>query len=568
MAKKISSDNVKIQKKYLVATPTPKEMDFWVKSGLNVLFVGKHGVGKNSMVEACFKKNNLRYKYFSAATMDPFVDFIGVPKEQVDEKGPYLDLVKPKDFRDDEVDAIFFDELNRSHPKVRNAVMELIQFKSINGKKYPNLKIIWAAINPKAENDEDSNYDVEQLDEAQEDRFPIKIELPYKPNANYFESMYGKEKANAAIDWWNKIPTAMQNLISPRRLQYALDHAIRGGKLSHILPPYAGISELEDVISNGTPESQLIEVIKGTKEEIANWMKVPNNFNKVKDIICNKKYIAAFDCVEPEDIANAMMNNSNVFDYAMSKYDTDNKFKEVIESTVKSGGSTNTLPVEILEKVYTSSKGVASHSFMLNYTRSIMKNFKRESIVSGGRAITTIPWINIDGKFKKLPATRQRVVDYISGDISCKLKTAADPSLFVPAIGSPVLSKNGDVYSFMKAVDSLYMSSMDDFCKELIRNDAEFYSIKDKRALYFLLNHFEYSLKAGLSAQNEIQCIARVVPSICGVLGMTKQDLCSLCPFIVSKTEYYATRVKKDFLLGKMIKMSERKYYKLFEYVA
>ncbi|WP_230685857.1 hypothetical protein, partial [Streptococcus pneumoniae] len=82
--------------------------------------------------------------------------------------------------------------------------------------------------------------------------------------------------------------------------------------------------------------------------------------------------------------------------------------------------------------VYTSSKGVASHSFMLNYTRSIMKNFKRESIVSGGRAITTIPWINIDGKFKKLPATRQRVVDYISGDISCKLKTAADPSLFVP----------------------------------------------------------------------------------------------------------------------------------------
>ena len=40
------------------------------------------------------------------------------------------------------------DEFSRAHKKVRNAVMELIQFKSINGRKFKNLKIVWAAINP------------------------------------------------------------------------------------------------------------------------------------------------------------------------------------------------------------------------------------------------------------------------------------------------------------------------------------------------------------------------------------------------------------------------------------
>jgi MoxR-like ATPase len=54
-----------------------------------------------------------------------------------DEKGSYLELVRPKAFRDDEVQALFFDEFNRSHKNKRNAVMELMQFKSINGRKFP-----------------------------------------------------------------------------------------------------------------------------------------------------------------------------------------------------------------------------------------------------------------------------------------------------------------------------------------------------------------------------------------------------------------------------------------------
>ena len=136
------------------------DLDIWIENEWNVLFQGKHGVGKTATVMAAFNRHDLNWKYFSAATMDPWVDFIGIPKEKMDEDTgeSHITLVQPKGLR--EVEALFLDELNRAPKKVRNAVMELIQFRSINGIPFPNLKFIWAAINPDDEEDADTRYGV------------------------------------------------------------------------------------------------------------------------------------------------------------------------------------------------------------------------------------------------------------------------------------------------------------------------------------------------------------------------------------------------------------------------
>ena len=77
-------------------------LSFWIKNNYNVLFRGKHGVGKTATVLEAFNSHGLKWQYFSASTMDPCVDFIGVPKEKTDEKGnSYLDLVRPKHFQED-----------------------------------------------------------------------------------------------------------------------------------------------------------------------------------------------------------------------------------------------------------------------------------------------------------------------------------------------------------------------------------------------------------------------------------------------------------------------------------
>ena len=192
------------------------KLDHWITNNFNVCFIGRHGVGKTAMVKAAFDRHGLRWRYFSASTMDPWTDFVGVPKERTENKLPesfelikeltkinrslasswiiqnwhfsqdkadeivsyivehkegatYLDFIRPRflggdergvNIPNEEVEALFFDEYNRSTKKIRNSVMELIQFKSVNGYRFPNLRVVWIAINP--DDEEQIHYDVDK----------------------------------------------------------------------------------------------------------------------------------------------------------------------------------------------------------------------------------------------------------------------------------------------------------------------------------------------------------------------------------------------------------------------
>ncbi len=263
-----------------------EKLDFWIKNNLNVLFIGHYGSGKTTRILDAFKRNNLRFKYFSAATMDPWCDFIGVPKVVSDEKGPYLDYILPRDMRDDTIDAIYMDEFNRSHKKVRNAVMELLQFKTINGRPFKNLKIIWAAINP----EDEGEYQVEALDKAQKDRFHVRIGVPYEPCFEFFKDKYDSKKARAAIEWWKALREEHQMEVSPRRLEYALDmFNLEGGNIKDVLPPETNPSKLAQALKNGPVEDRLKELF--TQKSPANakqFLSVENNYAAAVNYLCDE----------------------------------------------------------------------------------------------------------------------------------------------------------------------------------------------------------------------------------------------------------------------------------------
>lgn len=265
---------------FVADDPLMKRLKVYVQHGKNVLFVGKKGVGKTSIVRALWDVEGLNYKFFSAATMDPWVDFLGIPREQVGDDGEkYIDLVRPKEFQDDTIEALFFDEFNRAPKKVRNAVMELIQFKSINGKKFSNLKVVWAAINP--EDDEDEEYDVEALDPAQKDRFHIQIALKYEPSHAYFSHKYGPETAEAAISWWKSIQDPkVLNEVSPRRLDYALEiNELAGGNLDDVLPKASNPAALRKALKQ-RPALAMLRALKKDKDKEAAraFLEDDNNF--------------------------------------------------------------------------------------------------------------------------------------------------------------------------------------------------------------------------------------------------------------------------------------------------
>ena len=60
-----------------------KKLEFYFDHEQNVLLCGHKGVGKTAIITEVFNKKAKKWLYFSGSTLDPFVDFIGVPKEKV-----------------------------------------------------------------------------------------------------------------------------------------------------------------------------------------------------------------------------------------------------------------------------------------------------------------------------------------------------------------------------------------------------------------------------------------------------------------------------------------------------
>jgi hypothetical protein len=200
--------------------------DKWLDNEMNVLLIGLHGTGKTVSIMDLAEQRNLKMKYFSCSTLDPFTDLVGVPvptpvldAEGNDTGEQTLKMIRPHEI--DEADIIFFDELNRADAKTLNAVFEIIQFHSINGEPLKNLKCCWGAINPP-----DEDYDVERLDAALLDRFDLYINIDPKPSISYMSKFVPVPIAKALHRWWAELSVSIKqgkndvksDYVSPRRL--------------------------------------------------------------------------------------------------------------------------------------------------------------------------------------------------------------------------------------------------------------------------------------------------------------------------------------------------------------
>lgn len=218
-----------------------EKLDFWMEHGVNVLMIGKHGIGKTAAIKEAFARNKTNKKaralYFNCATLDPWVDFVGVPKVVGDGDDAVVELIRPKVFTDENIEFIFLDELNRAKPAIQNALLELINTKSINGKKLKNLKCVWAAINPPAENMKQTSYSVEHMDVALLTRFTVRYNVQFDLDENYFRNKFGNAKYQALHDWWHyTLEEKQRDLFPPRSIDLAMDYLALGGDVEDCLP--------------------------------------------------------------------------------------------------------------------------------------------------------------------------------------------------------------------------------------------------------------------------------------------------------------------------------------------
>ena len=328
-----------------------KRLKFWLQNDLNVLFTGRHGVGKSSIIKEVMDEEGINWKYFSAATMDPWVDFIGIPREKSDGDTSYLELVRPQGFAEDNVEALVIDEFNRSHKKVRNAVMELIQFKSINGHRFRNLRVVWAIINPAR--DEDFRYDVQPLDPAQKDRFQVRVEIPYRINREYFADKFGAQSAAAAAEWWEELPPRSKHKVSPRRLDYALELHQMGGSMRDALPREANPRALLDRLDIGSVDVRLQRLYEqGSDDDIQSFFAVENQYRSaIEQVVENQDYRERFThCLPEEKLASLLVEEQSVLRQAMDDEEEHEHVGCVIDDIMATGSCDPTTQVEIWER--------------------------------------------------------------------------------------------------------------------------------------------------------------------------------------------------------------------------
>lgn len=335
-------------------------LDFWIDNDWNVKMEGRRGTGKTARITAAFNRKfgEGKWKYFSAPTMDPWVDFVGVPEKVTrKDKESYLELVRPREFADDEIVALFFDELNRAKPKVIDAVMELIQFKSINGRKFKNLRVVWCATNPKVhDGDDDEEYNVEELDPAHIDRFQIHVATDYQCDPDFFHTTF-PEYAETAIAWWNKLGKVnkkAQNKVSPRRLEYALKVFAKGGDMAYVLPPDCGIADLHSQLTSGNYLKRMRSLYdRNNPEEIRKALLNENFFSGIKDeVLKDKKLLKVFAPYFPnEKFNNLITTNAEFKQFVLSDADVMKAGAETLINIVEANKANPKIVKEIRERL-------------------------------------------------------------------------------------------------------------------------------------------------------------------------------------------------------------------------
>jgi hypothetical protein len=209
----------------LLSPPSPFDQDPMLcklfklmQAHRNVLLIGGHGIGKTFITLSLAEWSGLRIKHMNAATLDPYADLAGIPVVDVQKR--LVEFIHDMDL--DRYDIFFIDEINRpGHTKVLNGLLELVQFMSVQGRKFKRLKMCWAAMNPP-----NQNYNVDDLDPTLLDRFHHYFDLPSVYSLPFFEYKFGSAMAQILVKWAIELDASKRMAITPRRLEY-IGQAIR-----------------------------------------------------------------------------------------------------------------------------------------------------------------------------------------------------------------------------------------------------------------------------------------------------------------------------------------------------
>lgn len=261
---------------------------FLIQAGLVPNIIGKHGIGKSSVISQYAKENGYSFHPFFLGQMADTGDLLGLPEFDRDANGKALStsFIHPAKLPKKPRSILFFDELNRASKDLLQAIFQLALEGTIHDYTLPPDSAIIMAMNPATD-----DYSVlDFADKAFADRFVhINLDPTHEEFHGYMNSRYGTSSISDFLRQQTK-------LLEETDLQPVT--------LDFVKPSRRSWDRLQKLENTGMPENLFREAgmgIVGTAAMVAysSWKETQVTVLNGKDIIENypvvrEKFIGYF----------------------------------------------------------------------------------------------------------------------------------------------------------------------------------------------------------------------------------------------------------------------------------
>jgi hypothetical protein len=175
-------------------TQLKESLPFLIESGLVPNIIGKHGIGKSSVVAQYAKDNGYTFHPFFLGQMSDNGDLLGLPEFNRDDNGKAtsVSFIHPSKLPKKARSILFFDELNRASKELLQAIFQLALEGTLHDYSLPEDSAIIMAMNPATD-----DYSVlDFADKAFADRF---VHINLDPTHEEFHEYMNNRYKNSPI---------------------------------------------------------------------------------------------------------------------------------------------------------------------------------------------------------------------------------------------------------------------------------------------------------------------------------------------------------------------------------
>ena len=286
-------------------TQLTESLSFLKKAGLVPNIIGKHGIGKSSLVAQFAKDNGYSYHPFFLSQLSDQGDILGLPEFNRNKEGKALSVsfVHPDKLPKKPRSLLFFDELNRASKDLLQGIFQLALEGTLHDYTLPEDSMIIMAMNPATD-----DYSVlDFADKAFADRFVhINLDPTHEEFHTYMTSRYGMSDVSSFLRQQTKL--LEETDLAPVTLEF-------------VKPSRRSWDRLQKLQNTGMPENLFREAgmgIVGTAAMIAysSWKETQIKIIEGAEILDNyaevkERYLGYFKDVESprNDIVSTVCSN-------------------------------------------------------------------------------------------------------------------------------------------------------------------------------------------------------------------------------------------------------------------